>query len=148
MKRSLVLLLSCILVLISTGCVRRVVTINSQPQGADIYLDRKLIGQTPYQHEFLHYGGHHLELIKENHANLRTTLELKGPFYERFPLVIFSELLIPWEILDTHLVSYKLRKGESKAPIITPVEKPQPELSAPRLERINTIEPIRGIDEN
>lgn len=119
-----------------TGCVRRIVTIDSQPQGAQVYFDRKLIGQTPYAHEFLHYGVHRLELVKEGYANLNTTLKLKGPVYEYFPLSVFSELLIPWQITDEHSFAFKLEKGQTQKPVISPIEQPQPTLSSPQLERI------------
>jgi len=112
------------------------VSIDSQPQGADVYIDRKLVGQTPCMHEFLYYGGHHIELTKKDHNNLRTTLKLKAPIYEYFPISIFSELLIPWEIVDMHVASYKLEKGQRQKPIITPVEKPQPDLPSAELDYI------------
>lgn len=120
----------------TSGCVRRIVTIDSQPQGAEIYFDRKLIGQTPCTHEFLYYGSHHLELVKDGYGNVKTTLKLKGPFYEYFPLSVLSELLIPWEITDEHVFAFKLGKGETKKPVVSPIEQPQPPLPTPRLERI------------
>lgn len=119
-----------------TGCVRRIVTIDSQPQGAQVYFDRKLIGQTPYTHEFLYYGAHRLELVKEGYANLNATVKLKGPIYEYFPLSVFSELLIPWQITDEHSFAFKLEKGQARKPVISLIEHPQPPLPSPRLERI------------
>lgn len=112
------------------------VAIDSQPQGAAVYFDRKFIGETPCTYEFLYYGGHHLELVKEEYANLHTTLKLNGPFYEYFPFSVFSELLIPWQLTDEHSFNFKLEKGETQKPIISPIEQPQPSLPAPRLERI------------
>lgn len=140
MKRIMLLFLACILALMSSGCVRRIVSIDSQPQGADIYFDRKLIGKTPFRHEFLYYGGHHLELVKKDYRNIQTTLKLKGPLYEFFPLSIFSELLIPWEITDMHAANYTLEKGEARPPIITPVKDPQAPLSPIRLEHLKSTD--------
>ena len=132
------LFLICALTTASSGCVRRIVSINSQPQGADIYFDRKFIGKTPYKHEFFYYGGHHLELVKENHRNIRTTLKLKGPLYEYFPISIFSELLIPWEITDMHVASYILEEGQVQPPIITPVKNPQAPVPPVELEHLGS----------
>jgi len=136
MKRLVLTILTLSLAALITGCVRRIVAIDSQPQGAQVYFDRKLIGETPCNHEFFHYGGHHLELTKDGYANLNTTLNLKGPLYEYFPLSVFSELLIPWQITDEHSFAFKLEKGQSKKAIITPIEQPQPGLPAPHLERV------------
>lgn len=122
---------------VSSGCVRRIVSIDSQPQGAKVYYDRNLIGETPCTHEFLYYGSHYLELVKDGYANLKTKLKLKGPFYQYFPLTLISELLIPWQITDKHNFSFKLEEGESEKPIISPIEEPQPPLAGPRLERIS-----------
>ncbi|MBL7092107.1 MAG: PEGA domain-containing protein [Candidatus Omnitrophica bacterium] len=136
MKRLFLSAFALFLSLALTGCVRRIVTIDSQPQEAQVYFDRKLIGQTPYTHEFLHYGAHRLELVKEGYANLNTTLKLKGPIYEYFPLSVFSELLIPWQISDEHSFAFKLEKGQARKPVISPIEQPQPTLPSPQLERI------------
>lgn len=136
MKIFIVLTMALFLAAAASGCVRRIVTIDSQPQGVEIYFDRKLIGQTPCTHEFLYYGSHHLELVKDGYGNVKTTLKLKGPFYEHFPLSVLSELLIPWEITDGHVFAFKLGKGETKKPVVSPIEQPQPPLPAPRLERI------------
>ncbi len=122
-----------------SGCVRRLVCIDSQPQGAEVYFDRKPIGQTPCTHEFLYYGSHHLELVKDGHANVRTTAKLKGPIYEYFPLCFFSEVVIPWELTDMHAFSFKLEKGETKQAIISPITQPQPPLPGPELEQMNEL---------
>ncbi|NQT00184.1 MAG: PEGA domain-containing protein [Candidatus Omnitrophica bacterium] len=118
-----------ILVLTVSGCVRRIVSIDSQPPGAEVYLGRRLIGKTPCTHEFLYYGTHYLELAKEGHLNIKTTVKLNGPFYEYFPFSVISELLIPWQITDVHSYDYKLEEGESEEPIISPIEEPQSALS-------------------
>ena len=139
MKKVFLITLSLSLVLALSGCVRRLVSIDSQPQGAEVYFDRNLIGQTPCTHEFLYYGRHHLELTKEGYANLRTTAKLNGPVYEYFPLSFFSEVVIPWEITDMHAFSFELEEGETKPAIISPITQPQPPLSEPKLERVNEM---------
>ena len=126
--------------LINCGCVRRLVTIDSQPQGAQVYFDRRTIGETPCTYEFTYYGDHYLELAKDGHANFNTVIKLRGPFYEYFPFSFFSELLIPWELTDEHNFSFNLQPGETRKPVITPIEQPQISLPAPKLERIKEKE--------
>lgn len=136
MKRLFLITLILSFAIVASGCVRRIAIINSQPQGAQVYFGRNLVGETPCDFEFLYYGNHHLELVKEGYANLKMTLRLKGPIYEYFPFSFVSEVLIPWQITDEHKFTFKLEKGQSKAPIISPIEEPQPTLSAPQLERL------------
>lgn len=137
MKRLLLITLGFSVIVALSGCVRRIVTIDSQPQGADVYFDRKFIGQTPCKHEFHYYGSHHIELTKDGYANIRDSLKLKGPIYEYFPLSFISEVLIPWEITDRHTCSFELEKGEAKQAIISPITQLQPPLSGPDMEYIS-----------
>lgn len=137
MKRTLFATLMLLLIVATSGCVRRIVTIDSQPQGAQVYFGRQLVGETPCTHEFLYYGTHYLELAKDGYLNHRTTVKLKGPVYEYFPFSVFSEILIPWQITDEHTLNFKLERGESEKPIISPIEEPQPPLPGPELELLD-----------
>jgi hypothetical protein len=136
MKKLFLIIMILFLVSTISGCVRRIVTIDSNPQGAEVYLGRKLIGKTPCTHEFLYYGTYYLELVKQGYANINTSIKLKGPFYQYFPFYVISELVIPWQITDKHNFNFKLEKGKSEKPIISPIEEPQAPLPAPRLERM------------
>ena len=140
MKRFFAVFLILFTVLPVSGCVRRIVTIESEPPGAEVYFDRTLVGRTPCSHRFLYYGTHRLELVKEGYANLHSKLKLKGPVYEYFPLSFFSEVLIPWQITDRHNFAFKLEKGQSKEPVVSPVEQPQAPLPPVQLERIEERE--------
>jgi len=134
MKRLFIISVMLFIALQASGCVRRIVTIESQPHGAEVYFNRKLIGQSPCNHEFLYYGTHRLELVKEGYANLHTTLKLKGPIYEYFPFCFFSEVLIPWQITDRHNFAFKLEKGQTEKPIISTIKQQQAPLPPVQLE--------------
>ncbi|MFH1045500.1 MAG: PEGA domain-containing protein [Candidatus Omnitrophota bacterium] len=136
MKKYLYLFILLTLLITTAGWVRRTVTIDSQPQDAEIYLDRAFIGKTPCAHEFSYYGKHRLELVKEGYANYHTMLDLKGPLYEYFPLSFLSEVLVPWNINDQHFASYILEEGPTKKPVISPVIQAQPPLAPVQLEQI------------
>lgn len=133
MKRILLTASVLFLLLTGTGCVRRIVAIDSQPQGAEVYFDRKLVGETPCTHEFLYYGTHHLELVKQGSNNIRTAVKLRAPIYEYFPFSFVFEVLIPWQMTDQHDFAFKLEKGRSEGPIISVIERPQPPLSGTSL---------------
>ncbi len=129
MKRLAVIFMLLFIVLQSSGCVRRIVTIDSEPAGAEVYFDRQLIGETPCSHEFLYYGTHRLELVKQGYANLHTPLKLSGPIYEYFPFSFLSEVLIPWQLTDSHNFSFELEEGQTNKPVISTIEQPQQPLA-------------------
>jgi hypothetical protein len=136
------LCVSLIFCLFLTGCVKRTVLIDSQPQGAAVYFDYQKKGTTPCSFDFIFYGDHHLELVKEDFENLNTTVSLKAPFYEYIPLDFFVENLWPFQLEDRHSFSFKLTRGKSApviytiAPKINAEGQEEKELMAPKLEKI------------
>jgi len=73
--------------------------IESEPAGAAVRLDRKLVGTTPYSTKFVHYGTHRLSLQLDGYESYERDLLVSPPWYARFPLDFFSEVLFPigWE---------------------------------------------------
>jgi hypothetical protein len=90
------------------GCVKRIVTINSQPSGAEVFFDRKAMGVTPCSFDFTFYGSHSIKLAKEGYKDFYTSERLKPPFYEYLPLDFISEVLLPAQLEDTHNFTYRL----------------------------------------
>src|SRR4051812_21539996 len=48
-----------------SGCVHRVVTVQSDPPGALVYMNEEEIGRTPVSKEFLWYGNYDMVLRKD-----------------------------------------------------------------------------------
>jgi len=73
--------------------------IESEPSGATVLLDHQVVGTTPLELEFIHYGTRRLGLELEGYQLYERDLELPAPWYGRFPLDIVSEVLLPigWE---------------------------------------------------
>lgn len=109
------------------GCVSRKITINSQPEGAQVFFDYKQVGETPCSFDFLHYGAHHLELVKEGFENLNTTVKLKAPIYEYIPLDLFAEHILPFHFKDEHTHTFSLTPGVSMTGHIIPERKKEEE---------------------
>lgn len=86
----------------------RLMHIRSEPSGADIRVNDKFVGKTPFDYEFVHYGTSRISLDLEGHLPLSQVVEVSAPWYGRFPWDIFSEVLIPigWE--DHHYLQFKL----------------------------------------
>ncbi len=92
--------LTLIALLALVGCkADKRLWIESEPPGAEVYLDREPLGQTPVSMEFIHYGTHRLSLSLPGYMPYARDLEVPPPWYARFPLDIVSEVLLPfgWE---------------------------------------------------
>ncbi|MAE27834.1 MAG: hypothetical protein CMJ87_02460 [Planctomycetes bacterium] len=95
--------------LVSCAGVKRVLTIESTPPGATVRLDERIIGETPLEHAFDHYGTVRLTMYLESHRTKSVRVELKPPWYCRFPLDLVSDFLWPIGWTDRHRVAIALR---------------------------------------
>lgn len=104
MKKSLILLL-CGLTIISTGCLRRRLTIRSNPPGALVYVDDVQIGHSPVSVPFTYYGTRTIRLEKDRFKTVEVQQNINSPWYQTPPLDFVSEVLIPFEIRDERAVN-------------------------------------------
>jgi len=75
----------------STGCVRRTITITSDPDGALVYLNHKEIGRTPVEVEFLYYGDYDVRLLKDGYEPLIVKGDASAPAWDTPPIDLFAE---------------------------------------------------------
>ena len=75
-----------------TGCVRRTITITSEPSGALVWLNSREIGRTPVTVDFLYYGVYDVQLVAEGYEPLLTTGTADAPWWDNVPLDIFAEI--------------------------------------------------------
>ena len=111
---------------LTTGCVRRNLTIRSEPLGALILMNDQKIGTTPYSYDFQWYGAYRLTLMKDGYNRLDDMVTLRAPWYMWIPVDFVMELL-PFPIRDTRAVSYTLQE---KQPLPIPVP-PEYQQSSP-----------------
>ena len=104
--------LCTLLVLVCSGCVRRTLTINTEPQGATVFLNDEEIGPTPVSRDFLWYGDYDVIIRKDGYETLQTHWKIKAPWYDHSPFDFFAEVLWPGEIHDEYSTSYTLRPAE------------------------------------
>ena len=96
------------LVLLCQGCVTRTIRILSKPPGARAYLDGKYMGDTPVKADFTDYGIRRIRLEKEGFQTVSRRVSISPPIYQRFPLDIFCELVLPFRLEDERVFSFKL----------------------------------------
>lgn len=112
----LALLLICLMTSFS-GCVRRRLTVRTNPPGAMLYVDRQPIGMTPVSTRFTYYGTRHFEVIKDGYRTEKFLRRFNPPWYEWPGLAFVSETFWPFEQRDERIVDVQM----SPDPVV-PVE--------------------------
>lgn len=64
------------------GCVRRTLTVTSDPPGALVYLNDEEVGRTPVTVPFTWYGTYDVRLEKDGYNALWTKRETEMPWWE------------------------------------------------------------------
>ncbi len=91
------------------GCVRRRLTIRSNPPGAMVYVDNQHVGFTPCSVDFTYYGTREMRLVKSGFETLTINQPIPTPWYQVPPLDFVSDNLVPVKIRDNRTVSYNLQ---------------------------------------
>ncbi len=99
-------------VLAGMGCVRRTVTINSDPQGAAVILNDQRIGTTPVSRDFTWYGDYEIILQKEGYETLTTHQRINAPWYQLPPIDLITEAFTPFTIHDRRQMSFALEPAK------------------------------------
>ena len=84
--------ISFALLLVTAGCVRRTITITSEPSGALVWLNDREVGRTPVDIDFDYYGTYDVRLQLAEHESLTTFGKASAPWWDTFGLDLFAEL--------------------------------------------------------
>ncbi len=102
------LLMGVLAMLSLTGCVRRRLTVRTNPPGAVVSVDNQNIGTSPAASSFVYYGTRELRIEKDGYRTETILRTLDPPWYE-YPVIEFiSESLWPWEIRDERVIDVEL----------------------------------------
>jgi hypothetical protein len=116
-----------IILLAAAGCVERKLTINTNPAGAQVFLNDEEIGVSPVTTSFNWYGNYNITIRKQGCETLQARRKLNAPWYDLFPFDFVTQVLYPGRIVDSQEWSFDL--------------KPQKEVS--RQELIEAAEQIK-----
>ena len=86
-------LLTLPVILLSTGCVERTISITSEPPGALVWLNDREVGRTPIEVDFLYYGIYDVRITKDGYEPLLTTGEARPPWWDNVPLDLIAEMV-------------------------------------------------------
>ncbi len=112
---------------LASGCVRRRMTVRSNPPGATVYLDGKEIGRTPFSTNFDFYGKREFRVVKQGYETKTTILPVRAPWYQWIGFDFVSEVLLPGKLTDRHYYEFDL----------------QPEQVIPKYELVGRAEDLR-----
>lgn len=90
------------------GCVQRRLTVRSDPPGAVVYIDNHRIGVTPVATDYVYYGTRQFRLEKDGFETIHVERFIPPPWYQFPPLDFVTENIVPGEIRDERLFSFKL----------------------------------------
>jgi hypothetical protein len=114
--------------LAAAGCVERKLTINTNPAGAQVFLNDEEIGVSPVTASFNWYGDYNITIRKQGRETLQTHRKLQAPWYDLFPFDFLTQILYPGRIVDSREWSFELA--------------PQKEIG--RQELIKAAEQVKG----
>jgi hypothetical protein len=90
-RPALVLLAGC--GCLATGCVRRTITITTDPSGAMVWLNDREVGRSPLDVDFDFYGTYDVRLEREGYEPQMTSGDAKGPWWDMAGLDLVAELM-------------------------------------------------------
>lgn len=93
MIRPSLILASGLLVLLSTGCVKRKLTVTSEPSGALVTLNGQEAGRTPFTTDFRWYGFYDVEVRREGSKTLITRERIIAPWWQWVPFDLLAEIV-------------------------------------------------------
>jgi PEGA domain len=98
-------LLPLLSILFLTGCITRLITVQSNPSGALVYLNGEEVGRTPVPREFQWYGTYDVIIRKDGYQTIKTSAAVSAPIWQFIPLDFLTDLL---PVTDEHILTYNL----------------------------------------
>src|ERR1700733_9560883 len=81
------------MIALTTGCITRLVTVQSNPSGALVYLNGEEVGRTPVTREFQWYGTYDVIIRKDGYQTIKTSAAVSAPFWQFIPFDLLTDLL-------------------------------------------------------
>jgi hypothetical protein len=107
--RALLALAPAALGLLVSGCAaRRTIRVESQPPGAKVRFDDDVVGVTPVEVPFEHYGTRRVTLYRDGYRTWSSLMAVRAPWYFAFPIDFVSEIVLPFGWKDRRTLRVEL----------------------------------------
>ncbi len=103
-------------IVISGGCVRRRMTVRTNPPGATVSVDNQVIGTSPAAASFTYYGTREVRIEKDGFRTETIRRRLNPPWYQFPGLDFVSETFWPGELRDERIIDVELVQKELQPP--------------------------------
>ena len=103
-SRTTASLVGWILLIGVTGCIERTVTIETEPQGATVFLNDEEVGRSPVRVPFTWYGDYDIVIRKQGYETIQTNDQIRTPWYELPGIDLFTECFIPFTVHDNRVL--------------------------------------------
>ncbi len=111
-EKGIALLGLTVLIGCSVACVRRTITITTDPPNARVFLNDQEIGRSEVTTDFLWYGDYGVTIRQEDYETLQTNWPIKAPWYQWVPFDFFTEVLWPGQLHDRHTRHFVLEPAK------------------------------------
>lgn len=91
-------------VALASGCVERVVKIQTNPAGALVIVNDEEVGVTPTEFAFIWYGDYDIVIRKRGYETLKTHYRINPPWYQFPPFDLIAENFHTGRIRDEHVL--------------------------------------------
>ncbi|MFH1418294.1 MAG: PEGA domain-containing protein [Planctomycetota bacterium] len=86
------------------GCIERTVSINTEPEGAKVFLNDQEVGQSPITVPFTWYGDYDIIIRKRGFKTVHTHHNIRTPWYSLPGIDFFTECLMPFTVHDDRVL--------------------------------------------
>ena len=102
-------LLLAVLLQSTPGCTARSLTITTNPPGAEVSVNYRVIGTSPCRVGFTHYGVYRIEIRKEKFETMVREECINPPIYGYDPLTVVADNAIPARLNDDVYLHFVLK---------------------------------------
>ncbi len=99
------------LAVLAGGCVRRQVSVTSDPPGALVYMNDQEIGRTPFTRDFTWYGRYEVAVRKDGYEPQKTDTSIYAPIWQWIPFDFVTDML---PVTDRHQLHYTLKPASTQ----------------------------------
>ncbi len=94
--------------LAATGCVRRRMTVRTNPVGAMVSVDNQVVGPAPASTPFIYYGTREFRIEADGYQTETIRRRFNPPWYQWPGIDFVAETLWPGELRDERIVDVTL----------------------------------------
>jgi hypothetical protein len=93
---------------LASCAARRTIRVESQPPGAKVRFDDRIVGVTPVEVPFEHYGTRRVTLYQDGYRTWSSLMAVRAPWYFAFPIDFVTEVVLPFGWKDSRTLRVEL----------------------------------------